>query len=283
MYGFVKGLAERIQVLTTTYACEIVPTVLRPFVTAYVSLCWGAGILLSSGVLRAVASLDSDLGWRLPFCLQWCWPVPLFIGAYLAPESPWNAVRRNKLEVARKSLSRLRSDSPTKDQDVEATLAYIRHTTELEIADTGNATFWDCFKGTNLRRTEIVCPNLGPRLMLQHADKSFQNCMTWMSQVLDGNPLTSYAVVFLEAAGFDEIQTFDINISISACFVIGVLICYLLFPFAGRKTIYMSGLSSMFVLLVVVSLFLLAGPRALRQFLYPQKDSEGEIHAGCLF
>lgn len=77
--------------------------------------------------------------------------------------------------------------------------------------------------------------------------------MTWMSQVLDGNPLTSYAVVFLEAAGFSEIQTFDINISICACFVIGVLICYLIFPFFGRKTIYMTGLSSMFVILVVVS------------------------------
>lgn len=74
-----------------------------------------------------------------------------------------------------------------------------------------------------------------------------------MSQVLDGNPLTSYAVVFLEAAGFSEIQTFDINISICACFVIGVLICYLIFPFFGRKTIYMSGLTSMCLILIVVS------------------------------
>ncbi|KAJ9615775.1 hypothetical protein H2200_001852 [Cladophialophora chaetospira] len=222
------------QVLTTTYACEIVPTVLRPFVCAYVSLCWGAGILLSSGVLRAVTGLEGNLGWRLPFCLQWVWPVPLLVGAYFAPESPWNSVRRNKIEEARQNLMRLRSNSPTKEQDVEATLAYIRHTTEIEIADTANASFLDRFKGTNLRRTEI-------------------NCMTWMSQVLDGNPLTSYAVVFLEAAGFNEIQTFDINISISACFVIGVLICYLIFPFFGRKTIYLSGLSSMFVILVVLS------------------------------
>lgn len=73
-----------------------------------------------------------------------------------------------------------------------------------------------------------------------------------MSQIWDGNPLTSYAVVFLEAAGFNEIQTFDINISISACFVIGVLICYGIFPFFGRKTIYLSGLSAMFCILVTV-------------------------------
>jgi MFS transporter, SP family, general alpha glucoside:H+ symporter len=119
-------------------------------------MCWGAGILLSSGVVRAVASLDGDLGWRLPFALQWVWPVPMFIGAYLAPESPWNAVRRGKIDEARRSLMRLRQDTPDKEAEVNATLAYIRHTTALEQAETGNASFLECFQGTNLRRTEIV-------------------------------------------------------------------------------------------------------------------------------
>lgn len=119
-------------------------------------MCWGAGILLSSGVVRAVAGVQGDLGWRLPFVLQWVWPIPLFIGAYLAPESPWNAVRRDKVNLARKSLLRLRQDSHEITCDVDATLAYIRHTTALEKAETANASFLECFKGTNLRRTEIV-------------------------------------------------------------------------------------------------------------------------------
>lgn len=120
-------------------------------------MCWGAGILLSSGVVRAVTTLDGNLGWQLPFMLQWVWPLPLFIGAYLAPESPWNAVRRGKIEQARHSLMRLRQDMPERQREVEATLAYIQHTTELEKSETANASFLDCFKGTNLRRTEIVC------------------------------------------------------------------------------------------------------------------------------
>lgn len=33
-------------------------------------MCWGAGILLSSGVVRAVAGIESQLAWRLPFALQ---------------------------------------------------------------------------------------------------------------------------------------------------------------------------------------------------------------------
>jgi SP family general alpha glucoside:H+ symporter-like MFS transporter len=119
-------------------------------------MCWGAGILLSSGVVRAVAGIEGDLGWRLPFVLQWVWPIPLFIGAYLAPESPWNAVRRGKVDLARKSLRRLRQDTAEEEREIEATLAYIQHTTKLEQAETENASFLECFKGTNLRRTEIV-------------------------------------------------------------------------------------------------------------------------------
>lgn len=119
-------------------------------------MCWGAGILLSSGVVRAVAGVDGDLGWRLPFAIQWVWPIPLFIGAYIAPESPWNAVRRGKIDMARKSLVRLRQDTPSREHDVDATLAYIRYTTELEKAETEGASILDCFKGANRRRTEIV-------------------------------------------------------------------------------------------------------------------------------
>jgi len=143
--------------LSTVYASEVVPVVLRPYVTAYVCMCWGAGILLSSGVVRAVASLEGDLAWRLPFALQWIWPIPLLIGAYLAPESPWNAVRRGKIDLARNSLMRLRQDTPDKEREVNATLAYIQHTTALEKAETAHGSFWECFQGTNLRRTEIVC------------------------------------------------------------------------------------------------------------------------------
>lgn len=144
------------QTLSTTYACEVVPTVLRPYLTAYVCMCWGGGILLSSGVVRAVASIQGELAWKLPFMLQWVWPVPLFIGTYFAPESPWNSVRRNRLAEARESLIRLRQDTPDREIEVDAALAYIRHTTALEQEESSGASFWECFQGTNLRRTEIV-------------------------------------------------------------------------------------------------------------------------------
>lgn len=129
---------------------------LRPYVTAYVCMCWGAGILLSSGVVRAMVTVEGNLGWRLPFALQWIWPLPLLIGAYLAPESPWNSIRRGNADEATKSLKRLREDTPNRDLEVARTVAYIKYTTQLEKAETEDAGYLECFKGVNLRRTEIV-------------------------------------------------------------------------------------------------------------------------------
>lgn len=232
--GFLCGIPWGVfQTLSTSYASEVVPTVLRPYVTAYVCMCWGAGILLSSGVVRAVVNVEGDLGWRLPFALQWVWPVPLFLAAYFAPESPWNCVRRGKTEEARKSLFRLRQDTPERTQQVESSLALIEYTTELERHETENASFADCFRGTSLRRTEI-------------------NCVVWAAQILCGNAILGYSVVFLQAAGFSEIQAFNLNISLSACYIVGGIICWLLMPHFGRATLYMGGMTFMFCCLVTI-------------------------------
>ncbi|ERS98119.1 MFS transporter, SP family, general alpha glucoside:H+ symporter [Sporothrix schenckii 1099-18] len=221
------------QTLSTAYACEVVPPIVRPYVTGYVCMCWGAGILLSSGVVRAVAGIDGDWGWRLPFVIQWVWPVPIIIGTYFAPESPWSSVRRHKDDEARRSLRRLRQDTPDREREVDAALALIVHTIRLEAAATEGATFLDCFRGTNLRRTEI-------------------NCVVWAAQILCGNAILGYSVEFLEAAGFNELQAFDLNISLSACYIVGGVICWLLFPHFGRATIYMAGMLFMLVCLLAI-------------------------------
>lgn len=221
------------QTLSTTYACEVVPTVLRPYVTAYVCMCWGAGILLSSGVVRGVSTLSGDIAWRLPFALQWVWPVPLFLAAYFAPESPWNAVRRGKMELARKSLHRLLPAQDNKEHAVATKLAYIDYVSKLEKAEGAESRFIDCFKGVNLRRTEI-------------------NCVVWAAQILCGNAILGFSVVFLESAGFDADQAFDVNIALSACYIIGGVICWFLMPRLGRSTIYMGGLTFMFFCLIAI-------------------------------
>lgn len=74
----------------------------------------------------------------------------------------------------------------------------------------------------------------------------------WAAQILCGNAILGYSVLFLQQAGFSEIQAFNVNISLSACYIIGGIICWLLFPHFGRATIYMSGMALMFVILLVI-------------------------------
>lgn len=158
-------------------------------------MCWGIGQIICTGTMRGVLPLTGDIGtsltsvvlptvslqypaFKLPFALQWIWPVPLFVIAYFAPESPWSSVRRGRIEEARRSLWRLRQTSTTSEHQIEASLALIMHTTAMERQQVQGASYIDCFKGIDRRRTEI-------------------NVVTWMTQLLCGNAIKGYAVTLL--------------------------------------------------------------------------------------
>jgi MFS transporter, SP family, general alpha glucoside:H+ symporter len=48
------------------------------------------------------------------------------------------------------------------------------------------------------------------------------------------------------------VQAFDLNISLSACYIVGGAICWLLMPRLGRATLYMGGMTFMFFCLVAI-------------------------------
>lgn len=145
------------QTLTVSYASDIMPSTLRPYLTTYINLCWVIGQLIASGVLRGCQTIDNDWGWRIPFAIQWFWVPFIFVGAWRAPESPWWLVRKGRHEEARHSLQRL--TTPTKDLpfDVDDAVALIKHTNELEKAVNEGVGYLDCFKGVEKRRTLIAC------------------------------------------------------------------------------------------------------------------------------
>ena len=60
------------------------------------------------------------------------WPLPLAIGIFFAPESPWWLVRRQRLDDAKKSLLRLTSMNRETGFDADETVAMMVHTTALE-------------------------------------------------------------------------------------------------------------------------------------------------------
>ncbi|THY05007.1 sugar porter family MFS transporter [Aureobasidium pullulans] len=223
------------QTLTTTYAAEVCPVSLRAYLTTYVNLCWVIGQFLSSAVLKSVANKTGPIGYKLPYGLQWIWPLPLIIGIALAPESPWWLVRKGRPDEAKKQVLRLTSRNQTDSGfNVDETVNMMIYTDELEKAHTTGTSYWDCFRGTDRRRTEIVC-------------------MVWAVQTLCGaSSFTGYSTYFFEQAGLDVSSAFSMSLGQYGLGAVGTILSWLLMLKFGRRTLYLWGQIAMAFILMVV-------------------------------
>ncbi|SMQ50160.1 unnamed protein product [Zymoseptoria tritici ST99CH_3D7] len=228
------------QTLCITYASEVCPVALRGYLTTYINACWGYGQLIAIGVIRAMVNRNDQWAYRIPYALQWMWPVPLMIGVFFAPESPWWLVRKGKLVEAKKSLIRLTSLNRETDFDADETVAMMTHTTALEKKITSGASYWDCFKGTDLRRTEIVC-------------------MAWAIQNLAGNSFSNYSTYFLTNSGVSETNSYNFAMGQYGINVVGVIGSWFLMSRGiGRRSLYLYGLCGLFTMLLIMGLLGLA-------------------------
>lgn len=74
-------------VITPTFASELCPVALRGILTSTINLFIVSGQLLANGVAAGTQSLDSHWAYKIPFAVQWFWPVVILAGLPLAPES----------------------------------------------------------------------------------------------------------------------------------------------------------------------------------------------------
>jgi len=109
----------------------------------------------------------------------------------------------------------------------------MKATNELEIALSSGTNYWDCFRGTDLRRTEIAS-------------------VAWIAQAFCGATLSSFAVQIYQRAGLSDTNAFNLNIVQSAMGAIGTILSWFLMQWAGRRTIYIWGLGSMCIVLFVI-------------------------------
>lgn len=178
-----------------------------------------------------MSSNATKWGYRIPFAIQWVWPALLFSYVFFAPESPYWLVRKGKIDAAETALRRLIS-KPDK-VDIHQMLALIQRTNEREKQDQTESSYWDCFKGSNLRRTEI-------------------SAMAWSIQILSGLSLPFYAVVFFQAAGLSTEESFNLNVGMTALGFVGTCCSFFLIPRYGRRTLYFGGLCVLTGLMLLV-------------------------------
>ncbi|KAF2458708.1 putative sugar transporter [Lineolata rhizophorae] len=227
------------QTITTAYAADVCPVSLRAYLTTYVNMCWVIGQFIASGVLKGVGSRDDKWGYKIPFALQWVWPVPIIIGVVLAPESPWWLVRKDRINDAKRSQLRLISKSHGQNSGADDVIAMIQHTDALEKAVSAGTAYWDCLKKTDLRRTIIVC-------------------CTWTVQILCGSTFMGYSTYFYTKAGLDTSHAFSMSLGQYALGIIGTMFSWVLMGHFGRRTLYLAGEGIMCILLLVIGLAAIA-------------------------
>ena len=117
---------------------------------------------------------------------------------------------------------------------IEQKVTMIRHTNELEVQMCSGTSYIDCFRGTNLRRTEIAC-------------------VVWVAQVFCGIWFGGNVVYFLQlAGGFSAAQSFNFGIGTGALALVATSCAWYLLTRIGRRRLYLVGLATMFSILLVV-------------------------------
>lgn len=173
---------------------------LRVYFTSYTNMCFIIGQFISGGVLRGLVNRTDSWGYRIPFAVQWFWPLVLIPLIWFAPESPWHLVRHNRLDDAERSLRRLQDK--TKGVDSTKALAQIVYTNNLEEQLSVGTAYWDCFQGFELRRTEIAI-------------------VVFAGQLLCGLVFAYASTYFFQQVGLTTSQAYSLGIGANALALTG--------------------------------------------------------------
>ncbi|KAJ4860662.1 sugar transporter domain-containing protein [Trichoderma breve] len=214
------------------YSSECLPISLRGFLTSGVNIMQIIGQLIAIGVLDGLVGLDSQWSYRIPFAIQWVWPLPLFIGCLFAPESPWYLVRKGRIQEAEHSIRRLSSKSDTK---IKEHLAMIIHTVNYEEEIRTGSSYIDLFRGSNLRRTEICC-------------------MAFAGQVFNGIFMMNPGTYFWEQAGLSAKNSYKVSVAATAIGLLATAIGCVLIAHLGRRSLYLWGMVFMTIVNILIGI-----------------------------
>ncbi|CVL07479.1 related to alpha-glucoside transport protein [Fusarium mangiferae] len=205
------------------YASEICPLKIRPFLTAYVNMCWTIGQFISAGVLKSFIDRTDEWAWRIPFGLQWMWMPALAVAAVFMPESPWHLIRKGRYSEAEQVVQK-RLMSKQEQSHAPALVALMIHTNKLEEDISAGTSYLDCFRGTDLRRTEVAC-------------------VVFIGQVTCGAQFAYSATYFFQQAGLNPDNAYALNLGATAIGFVCSGVVWFLLNRVGRRRLYITGMS----------------------------------------
>ncbi|KAK1070697.1 hypothetical protein LTR12_000085 [Friedmanniomyces endolithicus] len=213
------------------YCSEIVPIKLRAPATQMLQMFWAIGSIIVGGVTFRYNTITTEEAYKIPIALQWLFPTPLAILVFCAPESPWWLVRKGRLEQAARSVERLGRKSQV---NASESVAMMRRVIEME-KTVKAPSHLELFKGTDLRRTLIVCG-------------------VYAAQNLTGNLIANQAVYFFEQAHIKTNEAFALGLITSALQWVFVMLSWILTSYFGRRSIYLWGSAANCILLFALGI-----------------------------
>lgn len=176
-------------------------------------------IVLRSNVMWPVGSDNVNWAWRLVMIIQMVIPV-IMLGIYwILPESPNWLLSRGRREDARAALLYIRKDSAS-EAEVDQELALIEASVAEQQEYHHATSYWDCFKGSNGRRTMIAA---GVQFLEQLSGNAFAS---------------SYSVIFMQEVGITNL--FQSNMARSCMSLAGASLGFYLPDKIGRRWLLMT-------------------------------------------
>ncbi|KAF5572446.1 major facilitator superfamily domain-containing protein, partial [Fusarium pseudocircinatum] len=225
--GFMQGN-------TQVYVSEIAPIRIRGFMLSLFQLWIVLGGFLSSCVLEGTSKVDNSWSWKAAAASQYgIGAISLVVFLFLTPESPYWLVSKGRLDKAKQVLLVLRGDESGYDVDTDITIisSTIEHEREMASSD---ASYVDCFRGVNLRRTVLACL---PMVMQQFC--GFPLC---------GN----YLAYFLTLSGLSN--AFLITLISNLLSLGAVLVSFALIEHVGRRKQLLAGGFAMIPCLLAITI-----------------------------
>ncbi|KAH8647746.1 general substrate transporter [Xylariales sp. PMI_506] len=224
--GFVTGT---IAATCVAYMGEIVPLALRGIFTCLIGFSYSFGPLVAAIIINYTGTVETRWAYRAVFCAQYgfCVVSTIFVG--FMPESPWWLLSKDRPDDALRSLEKL----GYKGDEGQKRLSVIQQTLEKVRSETEGATYIECFRKSNLRRTLI---SIAPMSIQAFTGITFA---------------AGYSTYYMELAGYDTQTSFQLQIVQQILSLIGNIMSWFLIDRIGRRDLTFWGVCGLTVVLLL--------------------------------